>query len=141
MMKLLALFSTCLSLFTAEVYAAALPANNPASQYFGVKVVRIPTGPSTSALDKLNELISSLQLELWTTVPTTNSHVDAEIPPAAYDTFMTNVHDILAGAGILEPVTVMHEDLGQAILDESNVPADYRSEVELAGACPFSSLY
>jgi hypothetical protein len=137
MIKVLALLSTSLSLFMAEAYAAALPANNPASQYFGVKVVRVPTGPSTIALDNLKDLISNLQLDLWTTVPTVNSHVDVEIPPAAYDTFMTGIHDILGGAGILEPVTVMHEDLGQAILEESKVPDDYHSEVRRTGAYLF----
>ena len=132
-MKLLTLLSTCLSLLTAEAYALALPANNPASQYLGVKVVRIPTGPSTAALDKIKDLVSSLQLELWTTRPTVNSHVDVEITPAAYDTFMTSVSDILGEAGILEPVTVMHEDLGQSILDESRIPDDYHTEVQRAG--------
>ena len=139
-MKLLALLSTCLSLFHLEVHALVLPVNNPASQYFGVKVVRVPTGPSTTALENLKDLLSSLQLELWTTVPITNSHVDVEVPPTAYDTFMTSVQDILSGAGILEPVTVMHEDLGQAILEESKIPADYHTEVGRAGKYPFAHL-
>lgn len=132
-MKLLALFSTCLSLLTADVYAVALPTNNPASRYSGVKVVRVPTGPSTVALDQVKELVSSLQLELWTTTPTINSHVDIEIPSASYDTFMNSISDILGGAGILEPVQVMHEDLGKAILEESVVPDDYHTEAKRAG--------
>ncbi|KIM30630.1 hypothetical protein M408DRAFT_66407 [Serendipita vermifera MAFF 305830] len=121
---------------TAEAYALALPTNNPASQYLGVKVVRVPTGPSTAALDELKGLISSLQLQLWTTVPTVNSHVDVEIPPSAYDTFMNSVSSILGDAGILEPVKVMHDDLGKAILDESTVPDDFHTEAQRSFATP-----
>ncbi|PVG02519.1 hypothetical protein CPB86DRAFT_811574 [Serendipita vermifera] len=121
-MKLVAFVASCLFTSLVGVSAVVFPAENPASIYMGVKVVRIPTGPSVESLHKLNQLVTSLNLERWTTVPTVNSHLDVEVPSATYITFMSAAQQILNKAGILEPIRIMHEDLGQSILEESKVP-------------------
>ncbi|PVG02522.1 putative carboxypeptidase [Serendipita vermifera] len=132
-MKLFPFITFCLSTSLAGISAVVLPAENPASIYMGVKVVRIPTGPSVEALDKLNQLVTSLNLERWTTVPTVNSHLDVEVPSATYNTFMSAAQQILNKAGILEPIGIMHEDLGQSILEESKVPDEFYKASKLAG--------
>lgn len=130
-MKVLAALTTLLNCIC--VMAIALPENNPASKYMGTKVLRIPTGPSTEALAELTSLISSMELEKWTTVSTVNSHVDLEVPKEVYDEFMDKVGTLLNKEGILQPVIVMHEDLGSSILEESKIPDDYREEAKRAG--------
>jgi hypothetical protein len=134
-MAFISLIARCLSLslLIACAHAVVLPANNPASQYMGTKVVRVPTGPSTDVLQKLKSVISDLQLELWTGTPRVNSHVDVEVPPLAYDAFTRATNQLLKDAGILEPVTMMHEDLGKSILEESNIPDEYHQEVGRVG--------
>lgn len=135
MMALTSFVTICLSLCLQAV-AVALPENNPASLYMGVKVVRVPTGPSVEILQRLESVVSDLNLELWTGTPRINAHVDVEVPPAVYDAFMSATNELLSDAGILQPVTIMHEDLGMSILDESNVPNDFHQEVKRACKCP-----
>jgi hypothetical protein len=132
-MKLVPFVTFSLSIAIAHTLAAVLPAENPASLYMGVKVVRIPTGPSVEALDELNQLVTNLNLELWTTVPTVNSHLDVEVPSAFYDMFMNAASQILNKVGILEPIGIMHEDLGMSILEESKIPDNFHKAAKLAG--------
>ncbi|CAG8714001.1 11455_t:CDS:2, partial [Acaulospora colombiana] len=132
-MKLATFVALCLSFLATDAFASVLPAPNPASRYMGVKVVRIPTGPSIKALDKLNALVTNLNLERWTTVPTVNSHLDVEVPSASYDTFMTAAQQVLNEAGILEPIGTMHEDLGSSILAESKIPDEFYKTAKQAG--------
>ena len=130
-MRFLTLLPTLL-LFTLG-YALPQPQNDPASQFMGVKVVRIPTGPSTHALVKLKDLIAKHNLELWTSTPTISSHVDVEVPPADYAAFSKAVQELQTQAGILEPVTIMHEDLGKSILEESSTSEEYAARMMKAG--------
>ncbi|KAG8860755.1 hypothetical protein FRB91_001019 [Serendipita sp. 411] len=123
-----------LLLGTLDALSLPGPSNNSASQFMGIKVVRIPTGPSTSALDKLKDLISKYDLDLWTTVPTINSHVDVEVPSTSYGSFMKETNGLLSQAGILEPVSIMHEDLGQSILEESAVSDEYQNQMRKAAS-------
>ncbi|CAG7854673.1 Probable metallocarboxypeptidase A Short=MCPA; AltName: Full=Carboxypeptidase M14A; Flags: Precursor [Serendipita indica DSM 11827] len=132
-MRLLALLSTLLVLF-ALGHALPQPRDNPASQFMGVKVVRIPTGPSVDILARLQSLIAKHDLDLWTTTPTINSHVDVEVPPGDYDSFMKAVQELQGQAGILEPVTIMHEDLGKSILEESSTSEDYAARMMKAAS-------
>ncbi|PVG02523.1 putative carboxypeptidase [Serendipita vermifera] len=132
-MKLATFIALCLSFLATDAFASVLPAPNPASRYMGVKVVRIPTGPSVEALDKLNALVTKLNLERWTTVPTVNSHLDVEVPSASFDTFMNAAQQVLNEAGILEPIGTMHEDLGSSILEESKVPDEFYKTAKQAG--------
>ncbi|PVG02521.1 putative carboxypeptidase [Serendipita vermifera] len=131
-MKLVAFVAFCLSI--TGISAVVFPAENPASIYMGVKVVRIPTGSSVEPLHKLNQLVTSLNLERWTTVATVNSHLDVEVPSAAYASFMGAAQQILNKAGILEPIRIMHEDLGQSILEESKIPDEFYKVSKQAGS-------
>jgi hypothetical protein len=132
-MKLVTFVALCLSFFVTDAFAVALPAANPASRYMGVKVLRIPTGPSVDALNQLDQLVTNMSLERWTTVAKVNSHLDVEVPGASYDTFMNAASEILSKAGILEPIHTMHEDLGSSILEESKVPDEFYRTAKQAG--------
>lgn len=105
---------------------SAIPTDHPAVQYAGTKVLRVPTGPSPAALRSLKSFIDALGLELWTTVPVVNSHVDVEVPLHKLDAFMAGVDGLLVAAEIRVPVQVMHDDLGASILSESEVSDDFK---------------
>jgi hypothetical protein len=123
-MQLLGFLAVLLSLLAIVPESTAKPTavNYLAAPYAGIKVLRVPTGPSTEALKELEDLIESLQLESWTTVPRVNSHVDLQVPVDQYEDFMTAAHKIVAnsgarGAGV--DIEVMHEDLATSIEEET----------------------
>ncbi|KAH7099622.1 putative carboxypeptidase [Auriculariales sp. MPI-PUGE-AT-0066] len=105
-----------------SAYALSSRANSLAAPHAGVKVLRIPTGPSASVLTELETLIESLSLSKWTTVPRINSHIDVEVPASKYEQFKSSIDPILAASGASEHgwgIKVMHEDLGASIAAES----------------------
>ena len=108
-------------IFTVPTIIAA-PARSLALPYNGVKVFRVPTGPSEDSLANLKALIAELDLHSWTTVPVVNSHVDLEVPNDKLQRFTTSIYDILENSGARAQgfeIETMHEDLAESILTES----------------------
>lgn len=125
-MRLAEVIASLLFLLAApSVHAGIINGPRPRSQYEGFKVVRIPTGPSAKALAKLKGLVDSLDLELWTTNPRTNSHMDVMIPPESFKSFMNAAEKLTKEAGIAQSLAIMHENLGESIAEESRVPEEF----------------
>ncbi|KAH7105522.1 putative carboxypeptidase [Auriculariales sp. MPI-PUGE-AT-0066] len=123
-MKLFSSFAALLSLLVTVAVAVptAINSRSLAAPYAGIKVLRVPTGPSETALKQLESLIESLHLESWTTNPQTNSHVDLQVPADRVDEFISSVEGILANSGAKMSgfgVEVMHEDLAASIEEET----------------------
>ncbi|KAL8752131.1 MAG: hypothetical protein Q9199_005962 [Rusavskia elegans] len=82
--------------------------------YDGYKVVRLSTG---SSLPKVKSLIKDLSLSTWNGGPKANAEVDIVIPADKVADFESSTADLAK--------TVMHENLGAAIAEESD-GSDYR---------------
>ncbi|KAI4267089.1 MAG: hypothetical protein LQ337_008527, partial [Flavoplaca oasis] len=82
--------------------------------YDGYKVVRLSTG---SSLAKVKTLIKDLSLSTWNGGPKENAEVDIVIPADKVTEFESSTADLAK--------TVMHENLGAAIAEESDY-SDYR---------------
>jgi len=116
------LMATLAGLLTVVPTAGATPAHSLALQHKGVKVLRVPTGPSEESLADLKALIASLGLNSWTDIPAVNSHVDLEVPQDKLQSFMEPARDILKKSGATAQgfeIETMHEDLAEGILAES----------------------
>ncbi|KAF9051992.1 putative carboxypeptidase [Panaeolus papilionaceus] len=109
-------FNRIFSLLAVLLPVIAVPARDHTSGYDGIKVLRIPTGKNTA---KLDALIESLELDVWTHASRPDSHVDVEVPKNIYKTFTSSVSKILKEEGVTYPVEIMHEDLGVSIRKES----------------------
>jgi hypothetical protein len=106
-----------LSIFASLVALAVSPVIARSSEflsapYDGVKVLRVPTGASTAALDAL---ISELGLERWTQASVPSSHIDVEVPADVLDYFVKEANAISASQDVTYPIETMHEDLGASI--------------------------
>lgn len=110
-------FSILAALASAALSVLAAPAAAVDStlQYDGVKVLRVPVGADIAPIDKL---VSSLDLERWTTRSIPNSHVDVEVPQDKYDYFVSEVKKISQSSKISLDIVTMHEDLGKSIREE-----------------------
>ncbi|KAH6904176.1 putative carboxypeptidase [Coprinopsis sp. MPI-PUGE-AT-0042] len=109
-----------------DAVAIAVPVRDHTTGYNGVKVLRIPTGNSTARLDTL---IDSLDLDVWTHSSRPNSHIDVQVPKDVYTSFTSKVNSILKEEG------VMHEDLGASIRKEAEgivSSADFTAQAGLA---------
>lgn len=82
--------------------------------YDGYKVVRLSTG---SSLPKVKSLIKDLSLSTWNGGPKANAEVDIVVPSDKVAEFDASTADLAK--------TVMHENLGAAIAEESD-GSDYR---------------
>ncbi|KAI4236000.1 MAG: hypothetical protein LQ349_002802 [Xanthoria aureola] len=82
--------------------------------YDGYKVVRLSTG---SSLPKVKTLIKDLSLTTWNGSPKANAEVDIVVPADKVAEFESSTTDLAK--------TVMHENLGAAIAEESD-GSDYR---------------
>lgn len=82
--------------------------------YDGYKVVRLSTG---SSLPKVKTLIKDLSLSTWNGSPKANAEVDIVVPADKVAEFESSTTDLAK--------TVMHENLGAAIVEESD-GSDYR---------------
>ncbi|KAF9463737.1 hypothetical protein BDZ94DRAFT_586488 [Collybia nuda] len=102
------------SLAALAVLVSAAP--GPADRYAGTRVVRVPGGNSTQVAS-IDQLISRLGLDTWTSVTAPNHPVDIVVPPARISQFSEEISQL----GL--PVTVMHADLGASILKESQASA------------------
>jgi carboxypeptidase A4 len=71
------------------------------------KVYRINVG---SNADKVNDVVSKFNLQLWKGKPSTSSVVDVMVPP-------TQIKDFEASTGDIE-TKIMHDNLGLSIADE-----------------------
>jgi hypothetical protein len=123
-MQLFSSFAALVGVLSVATTSAANPSASDrlAAPYAGIKVLRVPTGPSKKSLKELEQLIESLQLESWTTVPQVNSHVDLQVPADLYDEFLTAVQGIIANSGARGSgvnIEVMHEDLATSIAEET----------------------
>ena len=87
--------------------------------YDGYKVVRLSVG---SSLSKVKSLIQDLSLSTWNGGPEADAEVDIVVPA-------DKVADFESGTKDLEK-TVMHEDLGASISEESDY-SDYRSNLHV----------
>ncbi|KAI4225539.1 MAG: hypothetical protein L6R36_003845 [Xanthoria steineri] len=83
-------------------------------KYDGYKVVRLSTG---SSLPKVKTLIKDLSLSTWNGSPKANAEVDIVVPADKVAEFESSTTDLAK--------TVMHENLGAAIAEESD-GSDYR---------------
>lgn len=102
----------CTQAITALLFAAAAHALPPKVTYDGTKVLRIETSESTQAAESLKNIISSLQLPLWTQVVRPNTHVDFEVPKEKLAAFKEAISGQFT-------YSTMHEDLGASIREES----------------------
>ena len=111
------LFTGVFALFALVLPVFSVPtAQDHTAGYDGVKVLRIPTGASTTQLDTL---IESLDLDVWTHSSRPHSHIDVQVPKDVYKSFTERVGKILKEEGVTHPVEVMHEDLGVSIRKEA----------------------
>ncbi|KAH6907334.1 hypothetical protein BKA70DRAFT_1428307 [Coprinopsis sp. MPI-PUGE-AT-0042] len=78
----------------------------------GIKVLRIPTGNSTTQLDSL---IESLNLSVLTHSTQANCRIDVQAPKDVHKAFTASVNKILKHEGVTHPVEVMHGDLRASI--------------------------
>ncbi|PHH73839.1 hypothetical protein CDD82_5244 [Ophiocordyceps australis] len=104
------LFS-CLALLAAV--ATAEPADTPSEEpvsYDGFKVFRVPV---TGDPQRINDVVSQLNLAFWQPASRKDAFADIEVPPDSLDAFNKEMET----DGI--QVTVMHEDLGKSISDEA----------------------
>ncbi|KAL8669833.1 MAG: hypothetical protein Q9168_005598 [Polycauliona sp. 1 TL-2023] len=83
--------------------------------YDGYKVIRLSTG---SSLAKVESLIQNLSLSTWNGGPKANAEVDIVVPADKVAEFESSTADLAK--------TVMHEDLGASIAEESDY-SDYRA--------------
>lgn len=102
----------CTQAITALLFAAAAHALSPKVTYDGTKVLRINTTESTQAAESLKEIISNLQLPLWTQNVGPNTHVDFEVSEVKLAAF----EEAIAGQFTY---SIMHEDLGASIREEA----------------------
>ncbi|KAK3368684.1 hypothetical protein B0H63DRAFT_79957 [Podospora didyma] len=109
MMKLLLAFSTVLALAAAAPPALAVRPKPEKKSYDGYKVFRVTVGHE---INKVNGIVSKLDLTTWKGAPRAGAYADIVVPPAQLDAFNTEI------AG-LETLT-MHEDLGASIAEESS---------------------
>lgn len=109
-------FSFLTSLAALAVVVSAAPGPGPADRYAGTQVVRVPAGNSTQVAS-IDSIISRLGLETWTSVSVPNHFVDIVVPSTRTTRFSSEISQL----GV--PVTVMHADLGESILKESQASA------------------
>ncbi|PPQ71458.1 hypothetical protein CVT24_011970 [Panaeolus cyanescens] len=109
-------FTGIFALFAVVLPAIAIPVRDHTTGYDGIKVLRIPTGNSTARLDAL---IDTLDLSVWTHASLPNSHIDVEVPKNVFKKFTSSVGQILKDEGVNAAVEVMHEDLGVSIRKEA----------------------
>ncbi|KAJ3514780.1 hypothetical protein NLJ89_g2182 [Agrocybe chaxingu] len=109
-------FTGAFALLAAILPVLALPVHDNSFPYIGVKVLRVPTGNTTAALD---DLVSQFDLSSWTSVSRPNSHIDVEVPKTKLDAFTTAAQAILDQDGITNSIETMHEDLAASIRKES----------------------
>lgn len=134
-------FTGVFAVLALALPAFAIPVHDHTMGYDGIKVLRIPTGNSTSRLDSL---IDSLDLSVWTHSTRPNSHIDVQVPKDVYKTFTSSVSEILKQEGVTYPVEVMHEDLGASIREEAKsiVSADaFRAQAGLANDAWFNAYH
>ena len=134
MVPFTSLIATFAGLLTIVPTAVAAPAYSLALPYKGVKVFRVPTGPSEESLEHLRALIAKIDLSSWTAAPVVNSHVDLEVSEDKLQSFTTSIHDILENSGARAKgfeIETMHEDLAESILAESE--GMYSPVVEAVG--------
>lgn len=127
-MKLSSAFASLAAFAVGAVYATSPEVLG--APYDGVKVLRVPTGASTTALD---ELISSLHLERWTQRSHPSSHIDVEVPADVLDYFVKEANAISASQNVTYPIVTMHEDLGESIRQETAGMFDAKDEVSAQG--------
>jgi hypothetical protein len=84
-------------------------------------------------LERVRDLVDSMGLELWTTHPRPNSHLDVMMDPRSYETFVRAAERIIRDAGLSDRISIMHEDLGRSILEESRPSRRFRRRKERDG--------
>ena len=95
-----------ISLFLAFSSAAVVQPRR--ASYDGYKVLRLAVGDEA---EKLNGIVSRLNLPTWKGAPRAGAFADIVVPPAQFEEFSKEVVDMDA--------IVMHEDLGASIAAES----------------------
>ncbi|KAK1984967.1 zinc carboxypeptidase [Colletotrichum cereale] len=99
-----------LSALVAAASAASIAAESPEPvSYDGTKVFRVSVGDE---VDRVNGVVSKLQLSTWKGAPRAGAFADIVVPAADVGAFEAEI----AGMN----VTTMHEDLGASIADESS---------------------
>jgi hypothetical protein len=92
--------------------ASAVDVNHEKVSYDGYKVVRLAVG---DRVNRVNKIISKLDLKTWKGAPRAGAFADIVIPPsqiAAFDTEVTGMD-----------IEIMHENLGAAMDHEANFMA------------------
>lgn len=102
----------CIQAIAALLFTAAAHALPPKVTYDGTKVLRVETSESAQAAESLKNIITNLQLPLWTQVVRPNTHVDFEVPKEKLAAF----EEAISGQFTY---STMHEDLGASIREES----------------------
>ncbi|KAF9869950.1 hypothetical protein CkaCkLH20_12559 [Colletotrichum karsti] len=98
-----------LSTIVAAASAASVAAGSAKRvSYDGTKVFRVSVGDE---VDRVNDIVSKLQLTTWKGAPRAGAMADIVVPPTEVEAFNAEI------AGL--NVTTMHEDLGASIADES----------------------
>lgn len=105
-------FSLLASLTALTFVASVTP--GPADRYAKSQVIRVPVGNSTQVAS-INNIISRLGLDTWASASSTNPFFDIVLPPTHAAQFSSEILQL----GV--PVTIMHADLGESILKESEV--------------------
>jgi len=100
----------CTLLFAASTLATVISRDEPVS-YNGVKVVRVQVGDTEAQVTKVKKLITSLGLVPWTRGFKIKQQVDVQVESEKFAAFQRGLGEI--------PYTVMYEDLGASIRNES----------------------
>jgi hypothetical protein len=88
--------------------------------YDGYKVLRIALGANEADAEKVNALVTNLDLDIWTHTIAPNRNVDVQVPPEKLSAFLSGLGEI--------PYSTMYEDLGAAIREESDAIASAEGE-------------
>ncbi|KAH6913460.1 putative carboxypeptidase [Coprinopsis sp. MPI-PUGE-AT-0042] len=134
-------FTGIFALLALALPTISIPVHDHTMGYDGIKVLRIPTGNSTTQLDSL---IESLDLSVWTHSTQANSHIDVQVPKDVYKTFTASVNKILKAEGVTYPVEIMHEDLGASIREEAKSivsSAGFSAQAGLANNAWFNAYH
>ena len=103
------------SLFVA--LAACAPAADKPTSYDGVKVIRFASSSDLTATNKVVKIIEDLALSRWTSVIKAGEAIDFEVPKEKFAEFQKQIKGI--------SFSVMHEDLGKSIREESGDGAEF----------------
>lgn len=103
----------------AVVSAAVIDVPEPKFNYGGYKVLRMDIKDDEEA-HRLTDMVDNLGLSWWKMPGEGGDYATVEIPPDKVPTFEAG-----AAAASFQNIEVVHEDLGYAIFQESNVTDTY----------------